>query len=55
MCSMYNWRECVNVLNEYRERLCEFVKWTRGDCVNVLNEYRERMCEFVKWIQGETV
>ena len=34
----------MNVLNGYRERLCECVKWTQGErCVNVLNEYRERV------------
>jgi len=48
-------RDCVNVLNGYRERLCECVKWTQGErCVNVLNEYMERLCECVKWIQGES-
>jgi len=45
MCYMNTGTDCVNVLNGYRERVCECVKWTQGDCVNVLNEYRERLCE----------
>jgi len=26
-------RETVNVLNEYKERLCECVKWIQGETV----------------------
>jgi len=25
--------DCVNVLNEYKERLCECVKWIQGESV----------------------